>query len=265
MKHIGPHSATFTSALYAELRHDLLAGAWQPGARLPIKKICERYQVSLSPVREALSRLAAEGFLVQTDHRGFRVAGISKEDLSDLTRVRCEINDLALRDAIELGSEVWTEGIVLAFHRLSRVPRFDSESTPRLNPEWDLHHREFHSSLVAGSASSRLREYCDRLFDQTERYRGLAAVLNLKETKMRAATEHKDIMDATLDRNAEQATALMRSHLERTSQKLLDNWDLLESRHDGSEGPGNQLSPSAIEIRSARGMSPRPGADSDRR
>lgn len=265
MKNIGPHSATFTSSLYAELRHDLLAGAWPPGARLPIKDICARNQVSLSPVREALSRLAAEGFLVQTDRRGFRVAGISKEDLSDLTRVRCEINDLALRDAIEHGSEMWAECIVLAFHRLSRVPRFDAESTPRLNPDWDLHHRAFHSSLVAGSVSSRLRDYCDRLFDQTERYRGLAAVLNLKETKMRAATEHKEIMDATLDRNAELATTLMRSHLERTSQKLLENWDLLESRYGISEAPRSQLFPSAVEIRSGRGTSLHPSADSDRR
>lgn len=250
MKRIGPHPATFTSALYGELRHDLLAAAWAPGSRLPIKDICSRYQVSLSPVREALSRLAAEGFLVQTDHRGFRVAGISREDLTDLTRVRCEINDLALRDAVANGTEAWAEGIVLAFHRMSRVPRFNSGSTPRLNPEWDTHHRLFHSSLVAGSGSARLREYCDRLFDQTERYRGLAAVLNLSETKKRTATEHKEIMEAALERNADRTARLMRDHLLRTAQKLLDNWDLLEERYGRAQvNPAIGYLPSKLDQR----------------
>jgi len=221
-------NGTYASTLHAMLRHDLIAGVLTPGKRLRIKDVCERYEVGLSPAREALNRLAAEGFLIQTDHRGFAVAEISRADLMDLTKVRSALNDFALRDSILNGSEEWAEQVVLAFHRMSREPRFDPAGMRRSNPEWDRRHRDFHAALLSGSASTRLAQYCGHLFDQMERYRALAAGLSIRGTMERVAKEHREIMDATLDRNADLACRLLREHLERTSQKLLDNWDSLE-------------------------------------
>lgn len=212
---------TCATALYALLRTDVISGQFHPGERLRIDSIRKKYNFGLSPVREALNRLAVEGLVIQSDHRGFSVAPISRADLMDLIRVRLSFNEMALRESIEHGDDAWEESVALALHRLTRVPRFAPEGSSNSNPEWDKRHRIFHASLLAGSPSTRLRQYCDQLFDQSDRYRNLAAVSDPATTNARVAREHREITEATLARQADDAVNLLREHLLRTLNRLL--------------------------------------------
>src|SRR5580704_6681604 len=115
-------SPNMTQGAYEGLRADLLACRILPGKKLKIQELCTRFSVSLGAIREALSRLTSEGLVVAEPQRGFRAAPISPEDLSDLTRVRIEIEALCLRRAIAQGDVDWEARLVAAFHRLSRTP-----------------------------------------------------------------------------------------------------------------------------------------------
>src|SRR5947207_8644017 len=86
-----PESAkeTLASLVYDRLRQDIITVAIEPGEKLHIRSLCDRFNVGLSPVREALSRLSTEGLVAQSDHRGFAVKPMSEDDLVDLTRARC--------------------------------------------------------------------------------------------------------------------------------------------------------------------------------
>lgn len=216
---------TYASAIYASLRTDLISGRLAPGEKLRINSVRQKYNVGLSPIREALNRLAVEGFVTQSDHRGFTVAEVSRDDLMDLIRVRLSLNETALRESVEHGDEAWEESVALALHRLSRAPRFTPESSSISNPEWDKRHRIFHSSLLAGSPSMRLRQYCDQLFDQSDRYRSLAAEIDPAVTMVRVASEHREIAEATLSRNTDLAVKLLSEHLLRTLNRLMSDWD----------------------------------------
>jgi GntR family carbon starvation induced transcriptional regulator len=220
-----PGNETYASALYGSLRTDLISGRFTPGERLRINSIRQKYNVGLSPVREALNRLAVEGFVTQSDHRGFFVAEVSRADLLDLIRVRLSFNETALRESIEHGDEAWAESVAVALHRLSRVQRFAPEGSSISNPEWDKRHRTFHATLLAGSPSMRLRQYCYQLFDQSDRYRSLAAEIDPTATIARVAGEHREIAEATQARQADQAVKLLREHLLRTLNRLLASWD----------------------------------------
>jgi GntR family carbon starvation induced transcriptional regulator len=226
----GSARATFASAFYSSLRKDLISGRHAPGERLRLNAICEAYNVGLSPAREALNRLAVEGFVTQSDHRGFSVAHVSREDLMDLTRIRLTLNETALRDSIEHGDEIWEDSVAIALHRLGRVARFEPAESSNPNPEWNRRHKIFHASLLAASPSVRLRQYCDQLFDQAYRYRSLAAVINPEATIARTAGEHKEIAEATLARDADRAARLLREHFERTLKRLLANWEMAAGR-----------------------------------
>src|SRR5712675_286146 len=68
---------SLTHGAYAELRSELLACRFAPGEKLKIDDLCRRFAVGSSAVREALSRLASEGFVVSEPQRGFRVAPLS--------------------------------------------------------------------------------------------------------------------------------------------------------------------------------------------
>ena len=94
---------TLASQVYDRLRQDIISVAIEPGEKLHIRSLCARFDVGLSPMREALSRLSSEGLVAQSDHRGFAVAPMGEQDLVDLTRARCWLNELAIRKSIAHG------------------------------------------------------------------------------------------------------------------------------------------------------------------
>lgn len=216
---------TYASAVYMRLRGDIIAGRLAPGEKLRVRHLCARYAVGLSPAREALNRLAAEGFVQQRDHRGFAVALISREDLADLTESRIALARIVLPQSVEHGDERWEEAALLAFHRMERVSRFRILAPPIADPDWDHLHRAFHAALFAGCPSPRLRLYCARLCEQADRYRTLASLVAARWTQARAGEEHKAILDACLAHAATTAVALLAEHFSRTRDILLAHWD----------------------------------------
>ena len=103
--------ATRTSELVARLREDLLAGELKPGAPLRLAMVRERYGAGLTPLREALFQLVAEGLVTTEDQRGFRVAEVSRlashspmpsQAISTTVRRVCEPNS-GLRIALRVG------------------------------------------------------------------------------------------------------------------------------------------------------------------
>ena len=98
---------TLASAVYHRLRADVLACRYQPGEKLLIGSLAKNFAVSAVAVREALSRLVADGLVVVEDQRGFRVSALSLSDLEDVTHTRIELECLALRRSIARGDDAW--------------------------------------------------------------------------------------------------------------------------------------------------------------
>src|SRR5579863_723217 len=81
-------SATLSIRAALAIEADILAGRLAPEARLGIVETAARYRVGATPVREALSRLAARGLVHAEGRRGFRVTPISRADLADIVLIR---------------------------------------------------------------------------------------------------------------------------------------------------------------------------------
>jgi len=95
LTHDGRPVRSLTSAVLAHVRAEVLSCRLKPGGKLLIAGLATRFGVSLSAVREALARLAAEGLVKAEDQRGFRVSPVSIEDLRDITRTRIALEGLA--------------------------------------------------------------------------------------------------------------------------------------------------------------------------
>jgi GntR family transcriptional regulator, carbon starvation induced regulator len=206
---------TLASIVYDRLRKDIISVAVPPGEKLHIRSLCERFEVGLSPVREALSRLSTEGLVAQNDHRGFTVAPISEADLVDLTRARSWLNEIAIRKSIEHGNAAWEESVVLSFHRLFRTPRFAPGVETERSEAWEIAHRNFHTSLISASGSDRLTHYCEQLFDSAERYRHVGRKAGVKGNRDK---EHRALMEAVVARDGETAARVITQHFERTAE-----------------------------------------------
>ncbi len=214
-------SSTRASNLFDRLRDDLLSGALEPGRKLAIEAMCERYDAGQTPLREALNRLVADGLVERLEQRGFAVTGISADDLAEITRTRCWLESLALRESMLAHTTAWEEGVVLAHHRLSRTPRSLSTTRFEDNPEWDPLHRAFHRALIAGCGSRWLLGFCDQLADQHHRYRRLSAPRAF--SKRAVHDEHQRLVDAALGGRADEAVALLTAHFEQTERVILDD------------------------------------------
>jgi DNA-binding GntR family transcriptional regulator len=221
-----PSARTLADRAYAALREDVLAGRLAPASRLKLADLQARYGLGISPLREALMRLAAEGLLIAEGQRGFTVAAVSLEELCDLTATRTRLETGALRDAIARGDEEWEAGVVASFHRLSRTPLpVDAAESDAANL-WESRHRAFHHALVAACGSPWTLRLVGQLADQTERYRRarLLAVRPRTALARDVDAEHRKIMDAALARDADEATQLLAAHLARTADFVASLW-----------------------------------------
>lgn len=214
-----PASSTLAGSVYARLRQDIISTKLKPGSRITINELCDLYQVSLSPAREALNRIMSEGLIRQSESRRLQIAPLTAEDLDELTRTRCWLNETGLRQSIVHGDAAWEERVVISCYRLSRIPRYVEGAEPDRNPEWEAAHRVFHESLISACNSKWLIGFCQQLFDAAERYRYLARVSAV--TRPRHQDEHSRIMKAATARDADLAVKLLTEHFRRTSELAL--------------------------------------------
>jgi DNA-binding GntR family transcriptional regulator len=226
---------TLATSVYEQLRADLLSGRLEPDTKVRVEWVVSQYGAGASPVREALNRLASEGLLDRQEQRGFSVVPISEPDLDELTRTRCLVEGLALREAIKNHSVAWEEEIVLALHRLSRIPRSLPDEGRATNPDWEQAHRRFHRALIAACGSRWLIGFCEQLADQAFRYRQIASG-DLTSTRDQMA-EHRTIAELTVAADADRAAEALVRHYQLT-RDLCREW----LRQRAPQGNGGQRS-----------------------
>lgn len=210
-----------TARTYDLLRDAIVHAQFAPGEKLRIDHLGKTLEASTGAVREALSRLTAEGFVVAEPQKGFVVAPISRRDLEDLTEVRIEIECRCLEESIQKGDLDW-EGRVLSLqHRLRVLDSKDQGPEGLYSPRWHELHKAFHDELAAGCTNTWWLRLRQQLFIQSERYRRLSGPL--EEGSRNVSAEHDEIAAAALARDVETAREKMAEHLRRTTTILLNS------------------------------------------
>jgi GntR family carbon starvation induced transcriptional regulator len=200
-----------TERAYQRLRQEILLGELAANERLRVADLEERFQLGLTPIREALARLASEGLVSMEARRGARVLEISQAELADLMKTRREIERLCLTESIQRGDSRWEAEVVAALHLLGRTPLPDGSDGSATGLEWEAQHRHFHAALVSACGSEWLLRFWNQLMDHSQRYRKVRLKGPLMARDVQA--EHQAILDAVLRRDAATAVALMERHL----------------------------------------------------
>lgn len=214
---------TLAEEVYLRIRAGILNGRLLPGQRLKLVLLCEEHGASLSIVREALTRLAAERLVRSQPQQGFAVSSLSPAALRDMTFVRIQIESIALRRAIELGGIEWEAGIVAAHHVLANTPVHAEKDPKRLSEAYAAAHASFHFALTAACDSPLLLDYQRTLYDASEQYRRLSYLMRSERRGVRdKAGDHRKLMEATVARDADRAIRLLTTHYEATTRNLID-------------------------------------------
>lgn len=198
-----PVKETISSRVLADLRGAILRTELPPGAKINLDHLRDRFATSISPLREALARLTADGLVVFEDQRGFRVAPVSREEFADLALLRADLEVAALRASVEKGDVNWESEVVRALHRLARTPTEGPEDG------WQQAHSVFHKALIAGAGRPVLQAIWGGLADRMRRYRALVGLWG------DGLPLHEEMAAAAIRRDAQSAIALLRDDLER--------------------------------------------------
>jgi DNA-binding GntR family transcriptional regulator len=211
---------TLSRAVYADIRAEILAGRYAPGAKLSPRAIAAQYQVSLSVVREALTRLTEQDLVVAQPQLGFSVVALDVDDVRDISKLRILIEGAGLREAIEHADVEYEARVVASHHRLSRTGHWTGEEGETVAEDWARAHADYHSALLSACPSPRLRDLAASLRETSELYRRWSGSFSTDQTPRDVAAEHRGLMEAALDHDAERAVALLTGHINETALLL---------------------------------------------
>ncbi|NMO05042.1 GntR family transcriptional regulator [Gordonia sp. TBRC 11910] len=209
---------TRSDIVYGALRADILAGRRLPGERLKFPELGKTYDVSVSVLREALTKLAGEGVVTAEPHLGYAVTELSVDALEELTDARLALECLVFARSVEQGDLQWESKIVAAHHVMEGT-RYLAEGTQCVTDEWALAHSQFHDALLDGCANRRLFGMATALRSEAELYRRWSQPLGAEHDRD-LVTEHRELLDAALSRDAARASVLLADHIAHTTRLL---------------------------------------------
>lgn len=214
---------TLAEQAYLGLKRDILSGELAPGLALRLEFLKQRYQLSFTPLREALNRLQSERLVESIALKGFRVTPLSLKEMQDSMSVRTLIDCEALRRSIANATDEWETDIVATLHALDLATRRKgAEGKANTSyEEVEKRHLALHRALIAACDSRWLLELSATLYVQTERYRRPMLKTSVRRDSSRdVSKEHHEIVDAALARNADLAVSLLAQHYNRTTQLI---------------------------------------------
>jgi DNA-binding GntR family transcriptional regulator len=213
-------SSPTAQAPYQNIRDDIISGNLLPDEKLKIRDLRLRYSTGSSPLREALSKLTADGFVTRTENRGFRVARADINGYSDLLNARCWIESVALRESIMSGGSNWEYGVLIAGYDLDKGFQLLGQDRRTPNAELERLHKRYHMALISGCNNKVVQDICSQLYDHATRYRLLSDARLNRNAHVSRAVEHQEITGAVLARDADRSVELLCAHYRRTAELL---------------------------------------------
>jgi DNA-binding GntR family transcriptional regulator len=200
-----------THELVAEvLRVAITGGHLRANQPLPQDEIAAQLQVSHIPVREALRQLQSEGLVTYQANRGATVSALTPEEIREIYEIRAILETAAIRRAaLRLGVETLDQA--------SRI--LDAAEAATDGSSWGSHDVDFHQLMYDLDDRPRLHELIAGLLRRVDRY-WLAHGLMLKH-RAQFDAEHRALLAAIGDGDADRAAALLEAHLAGASEHLV--------------------------------------------
>jgi DNA-binding GntR family transcriptional regulator len=202
-------NGTSKTRIYRDLRRSIIMGHCRPGERLDVDVLSERYDTSVTPVRDALQMLSHEGLVTIKPRSGYFVARITLKELRDMLELRKILELAAVERATMRASDA-------QIHEMRTVHAGytgdDDESYDRYTDE----NRRFHYLIARASGNLELSETLGRLLDK------LARFMVLRQAGKSQETTHARIVEAIEARDLELARRMLLEDIDTSADAILD-------------------------------------------
>lgn len=198
--------ASAAQRIETALREEIAAGELAPGQRLDEIGLATRFGASRTPVREALSRLTAQGVLVQGERRGVFVAEYTRQDLSQIFEAMHEIEAACARIASQRLNLLTKSEIEAAQARCVEAAQSgDRAAYLRAN-------EAFHTTIYRATGNPYMAEIASEFRHRTGPFR--AKKFSTPEDLLASAQSHQDLIDDIFSEDSTTASKGMRDHME---------------------------------------------------
>jgi DNA-binding GntR family transcriptional regulator len=199
--------------VYQQIKHDIITCKLSPGEPLSENQFVDRFQVSKTPIREALTSLVQDGLVEYTPNRGFMVTTVSVADIQEIFEARTFFETELFRLAVQTITDEEID-------RLEKQSRVDGEATSPEYAETFLEsNRKFHVALAAAGGNSRLLWYYEILMNEAQRLFYMDISLHHKD--FRWGHGHEGIIQALRDRDEATGVKTIRDTLENARKRIL--------------------------------------------
>jgi len=208
------HYKTIKDLVTEQLREGILSGKFaKPGEEFTLHNLADQYKCSLTPIREALRTLEAEGLVVCNRHKPIKVSRLEPDQIEKVFEVRmlleCHASALATRYIKETTLRNLEENIRLQQMYLS----------PRNHQRWLKLNYEFHNQIYESANQPVLFELISMLRARTSHYvRTYTFLLDRFDVAM---MEHKEILDAILQKDGKKVAHATKKHLDNLAKSLV--------------------------------------------
>lgn len=207
-------SKSLSMSVFEELEEEILNGKIEPGENLTEIKLSSDLGVSRTPVREALRMLEQKNLVQITPNKGAIVLGINEKDLDDIYTIRMNIEGLGSKWAVaniteeqikELKEIVELQEFYMMKDSLEQINQLDAR---------------FHEKMYEYSNSRTLQHMLSDLHHMIQRYRKIS--FNSKGRTEKAIQEHREILEAVINRDEDEAERLTIKHIINAKENLLN-------------------------------------------
>ena len=213
-KPVEKEEGSLTEQVYRNLRQGIITGAIGGGTRLVETALASEMKVSRTPVREALHKLALEGFLYSIPRAGYIVEETSEIDIKDLFTTRTAIEKIAVKWAIEKITPEELQRLEMNLKKTDEVLKSGAtESMMDLDAG-------FHQIIYRAARSKTLYKISQTLSDHTLRFR--LACIHVPALARRAKQGHMKIFKAIQARDSTMAEKMVEDHLDTVTNDILN-------------------------------------------
>lgn len=198
--------------VFTTMREAIINGDFKPGQRLMEVQLAEQMGVSRTPVREAIRKLELEGLVVMVPRKGAYVAGLSSEDVREVVEIRCVLEGLAAKlaaqkaasdDISKLESIIDNFEIAVKNKNVADLISYDSD---------------FHEVIYRTAKNGKLIQMINGLREQVQRFR--VAYFTQINNVDKLLIEHRNLLDAIINRDSELARQVAEKHINTTEQLI---------------------------------------------
>ncbi|MCB1496961.1 MAG: GntR family transcriptional regulator [Bauldia sp.] len=198
--------------VYDRLRNDILTCALEPGSDVSEQELAARFEVSKTPVREALAILRSDGFVRIFPRRGYQIIPVTIRDMTELFDVRTILEG----GAAELAAVRISDAELDRLEELAQVV-YDRAEQPSLK-RFIQANRDFHLAIAAAADNSRLCQLLERQLDELERVFYLGA--RLRDVNSEVIADHTKIVQVLRSHDPAAARQILIEHNEQTRRGL---------------------------------------------